>query len=313
MNQLSDLDNIDLNIDRFDTDFQAEAMVARLIEAGYDGEKIHILRQGHSRRAFAKDIADVKLHFSEHDISDHLHVKTNREGIYDMLPEGIFHESVHKKHNSDPEDVVKEVRQHRMEEFHARNFFQVFEMETDYALVLAYLRENEYDNKAGKSHYTDIFLPYWPVLKLLPLKQRALFMDAIPQLHRIRGNYDEIAKTMSMLLEVPLKIKEIKLPAKKADHIFESRLGECRLDVDFVLGNTFDDGQYDIQINIGPIPAKKMVDFLETSTGTIILDFLCMLLFSAQTFVVKEFKIYPEDSAFILDHEDTLLGITTYI
>ena len=318
MNKTKDLlqlEGIGKHINRHDTDFMAEIVAAGLIEAGYADEKIQIVRQGGARRAFSKEIEEINLHFSEHDLKDYLQIKTNRDSIYDVLPEGIFHQPEQKKFNRDKEEIIEEVQKHRMEEFHARKFFRVFETETDYALVLAYLNERQYDKKASNQKYTDIFVSFWQVLKLLNLKQRALFMHTMPLLHEIRSNDSEIENILSVILDVPVKIKYMKFPAKNADSFFESRLRESRLGVDLVLGKMVDDGQSDVQITVGPVSAKKMEYFLETSVGNAILDNLCLLFLPGDTFVKKEFKISPEDSAFILSDENTntFLGINTFI
>jgi hypothetical protein len=309
-----DWEGID-KINVLDTDFRAETFAAGLIEEGYDPDKIHIIRLGGAKRGFAKDIEEINLHFSEYDLEDYLEIKTNKDSIYDILPEGIFHRSLRKKLNQDKEEVIDEIKQHRLEEFYARKFFQLFEVESDYALTLAYLYEIRYDKKISNSNYTDIFVTYWPVLKLLKPKQRVLLMHTIPYLHQIRNNHDEIEKNMSILLEVPIKIENIKLPAKNADNFFESNLDKIRLGIDLVLGKAFDDGQYDLKVTVGPVSAKKMEYFLETSVGNAILDFLCDLFFPGDVFVVKDFKVFPEDAAFVLSHGETntFLGINTFI
>ena len=302
-------------INLLETDFRSEIFVAALIEEGYDPDKIHIIRKGGARRGFAKDIEDINLRFSEYDLDDYLEIKSNTDGIYDTLPEGIFHQSVYKKFNRDKEEIIDEVKQHRLEEFYARKFFQIFEMESDYALTLAYLFEIRFDKKVSNSNYTDIFTVYWPVLKLLKPEQRVLLMHTIPYLHQIRNNFDEVEKNMSILLETPVKIENIKLPAKNADSFFESNLNKSHLGTDLVLGRMFDDGQYDLKVTIGPISAKKMEYFLETSIGNTILNYLCDLFFPGNAFIVKDFKVFPEDAAFILSSEETntFLGINTFI
>jgi hypothetical protein len=312
---LSELENAGKNANSLETDFRAEVLAAGFMEEGYDPDRIRIVRQGGAKRGFSKDIEDVEAHFSEYDLKDYLHIQTNRDSIYDSLPEGIFHQSARKKLNRDKEEILEEIKRHRMEEIYARKFFHVFEMESDHTLVMAYLYEKQYDKKISNSNYTDVFILYWPILKILKPEQRVLFMHIIPYLHRIRNSNDEIEKSMSALLEVPVRIEPVKLPAKNADSFFESKLGESRLGVDLVLGNTFDDGQHDIKVTVGPLSAKKMEYFLEPSVGNTILDFLCKLFLPGDAFVVKDFEVFPEDAAFILsdDNVNTYLGINTFI
>lgn len=309
------LEGVEKYINNTDTDYKAEVYAAYLIEQGFSSERIQIIRKGAAKRGFSKDIEEIKLHFSDQNLKDYLHIEANKESIYDILPEGIFHQPIQKKANKDKEEILDEIRSHRIKEFHARRFFEVFEVEIDHALTQAYLYEIKYDKKISNSNFKDIFTYYWPVLKLLKPEQGILFMHIIPHLHQIRNSHNEIEKTMSLLLDVPVKIERIKLPAKNADSFFESVLNNSRLGIDFVFGKTFDDGMYDIKITIGPESAKKMTNFFEPEIGNQILDSLSQLFFPGDTFVVKEFKVLPKDAAFVLSNEDniTFLGINTFL
>jgi len=82
-----------------------------------------------------------------------------------------------------------------------------------------------------------------------------------------------------------------------------------------VLGNTFDDGLYDIKLVIGPISARRMNFFLKPSLGDTILNMLCDLFFSGNVFIVREFRLIPEDANFVLSTKDqtTYLGLNTFI
>ena len=77
-----------------DTDFKFEVMVDSLIKQGYSPESIRILREGIARRAVSKDIEEVYKQYNENDFTENIHV--NREGIYDILPEGLFHQPLRK-------------------------------------------------------------------------------------------------------------------------------------------------------------------------------------------------------------------------
>lgn len=309
------LEGIEKFINNTDTDYKAEVYGAQLVEQGFDSERIQIIRKGAAKRGFSKDIEEIKLHFSDQDLKDYLHIEANKEGIYDILPEGVFHQPIQKKANKDKEDVLDEIKAHRLKEFHARRFFQVFEVEADHSLIQAYLYEIKYDKKISNSNFTDIFVSYWPIMKLLKPEQCILFMHTIPYLHQIRNNHEEIEKTMSLLLEVPVRIEHIKLPAKNADSFFESVLDDSCLGIDLVLGKAFDDGMYDLKVTVGPVSARKMEYFLEPAVGNKILDFLCLLFFPADIFVTKDFKVLPQDAAFVLSNKErpTFLGINTFI
>lgn len=315
MRKLIDLDSTDKQANTIESDYKAELVAASLVEQGYDIDRIIITREGAARRGFAKDIESLSVQFSQHDLLDYLYIKANKEGIYDILPEGLFHQSSYTKKNKDKEDVLDDIKLHRQKEFFARMFFRPLEIEVDRMLIEANLFETRYDKKISNPNFVNIFLPYWPVLKLLSRKQAIFFMHAISVLHKMRNRYHEIETSMSSILDVPIKIKEIKMPAKEASRYFESKIGDAYLGTDWVLGKCFDDGKYDLHITIGPISAKEMEFFLETATGNTIFDYLCKLFLPGDIFVEKEFKILPKDADFLLSNDEriTYLGINTFV
>ena len=310
-----DLDSTDKQPNTIESDYKAELVAANLVEQKYNLDRIIIIREGAARRGVAKDIEDINIQFSQNDLLDYLYIKTNKEGIYDILPEGLFHKSGYTKKNKDKEDVLDDIKLHRQKEFFARMFFRPLEIEVDRMLVEANLFETRYDKKISNPNFVNVFVQYWPVLKLLKRKQAIFFMHAISVLHKARNRYNEIEVSMSSILDVPIKIKEIKMPAKEASRYFESKIGDTHLGGDWVLGKCFDDGQYDLHITIGPISAKDMEFFLETATGNTILDYLCKLFLPSDVFVEKEFKILPKDAEFLLSNDEriTYLGINTFI
>lgn len=318
-NNKSQLDFSQQHPNELETDFRFEVIAAALVERGYAPEQIRVIREGMDRRGISKDVEDVYQQYSPEDLMDYLYIKVNREGLYDTLPEGLFHKSTYKRSyrdiDSDTEKAMDEIKFHREQEFFARKFFHIFEEASDRMLTDAYLYEARYDRKISNNEFVDLFVYYWPLLKELEHKQAVFFMHIIPILHKIRVDFRSVEEALSYILEVPVKIEQVKLAAKKAARHYESRLGEGRLGVDFVLGETFDDGEYDLKLIIGPISANHMRNFLETAPGYRILEELCTLFFSINLTVVKEFKIDPADCEFILsdDTHSTYLGINSFI
>lgn len=303
----------------FDSDFKFEVVVASLIEQGCDPELIRIIRSGIARRAVAKDIERIEEKYNDVDFREYTHIHVNREGIYDILPEGLFHKQIHRQRfrdaQSDTEDAVEQIKIHREQEFFARRFFQVFEQSIDQMLVEVYQTEMRYDRKTTDKEFVELFFQYWSVLKLLEHRQAVAFMYVIPLLSRIRQHLDEVSESLTLILDVPVSIGKIKLPVKKADSQFESHLGKAGLGENLVLGDTFDDGIDDLKITIGPVSAGRMRGFLETAHEHTILLMLLDIFLPDETFFILNYKIDPEDSIFTLsdEHQSTYLGINSFI
>ena len=111
-----------------DTDFKAELYGALLSEAGFDTAQIMMVRDGNNLSNVSKDIRSVK-HRNHVGIAEgaYIELKTNRRGIYDSLPEGLFHEALFPGKVKDLGLILEEMQQHRNEEFFIRRFFSLLE------------------------------------------------------------------------------------------------------------------------------------------------------------------------------------------
>lgn len=312
-----ELEGISKSANSIESDYKSEIIAANLVIQGYDPNRIFLIRKGAMRRGFAKDIEHIDLQFSEHDLQDYLNIHTNRESIYDILPEGLFHQPLHKSKSKQKDDIIDEIKHHRQEEFFARKFFQLFEVEIDRSLSNAYLWELGFDKKISNKNFTNIFLSYWPILKKFNSRQAIIFIYVISILHKIRNKHSEVEDIISIILDVPVTISPTKISHKNVDpSSYKSQIGVAGLGVDFVLGDVFDDGIDDLKVTIGPISAQKMEYFMAPNEGGFVLDKLCDLLLTADAFVVKDFKLSSEGSVFILSGNNTAisqLGLNTFL
>ena len=133
-----------------DTDFKAELYGALLSEAGFDTAQIMMVRDGNNLSNVSKDIRSVK--YRNHvGIAEgtYIELKTNRRGIYDSLPEGLFHEALFPGKVKDLGLILEEMQQHSNEEFFIRRFFSLLESEVDREGIQAQLLELRYDKKTN--------------------------------------------------------------------------------------------------------------------------------------------------------------------
>ena len=119
-----DLSNI--LADTFDVDFKAEVIAAELIDNHVPAEQIMILMLGARKRAFSKDVDTVKDEMSDYNNKEYTLITTHKEGIYDMLPQGLFHSPTLPKNATTQKEVIDNIKKHRVEESNARRFFLPF-------------------------------------------------------------------------------------------------------------------------------------------------------------------------------------------
>lgn len=314
--RIIDLENTRKRANDLFTDIKAEVFAAYLIEQGFPADYIAILRKGHAKRGWDKDIEGLSIDYSQSDLKDYLNVRVNRAGIYDILPEGLFHSAARNKRlNKDKEEIIDEIKMNRREEFFARRFFHFFENELDLTAVKVFLDEAKYDKRLSNPNFINVFVSSWPVLKLLERRQAIFFLHTIAFLEKIRNNYNEIAEAMAYILDVSIHIAQVKTQHEDVGNETHSVLGSHKMGVDWVLGRSFDDGLFDLKVSLGPLSGEEMRNFLPGSSGSIVLDYLCKLFLPANLFIIKEYIIEKKDAVFRLSKEEhsSYLGINTFL
>lgn len=106
------------------SDIRAEILIADLIDKGIDLEKIFVIPEGLFNRNYSKDVLDVHVDVVRNVIAFQL----TRDGLYDLLPQGLFH-PVNRLGNKDAKERKKEFEKQKHEELNARKFFSPFDNE----------------------------------------------------------------------------------------------------------------------------------------------------------------------------------------
>ncbi|MCH5720992.1 hypothetical protein [Niabella hibiscisoli] len=109
----------------FKTAFLAEAVFASLEEAGHGASDIKAFNKGGFKKGFSNDVEQVLIEESGNRVS--FEMALNRDGIYDLLPEGLFHQSKGNTRVNSVQDAVEEHKQFKEEEKLARKFFTPLE------------------------------------------------------------------------------------------------------------------------------------------------------------------------------------------
>lgn len=300
-----------------DTDFRAELFAALLTEAGFDIGQIVMVREGNCGGHVSKLIATVAYR-SLFDIAEspYIEITTRRPGIYDLLPEDLFHSPAYAGKVRDKANILKEIKQHREEEFFIRRLFRLFENEVDRGGIESQLLELRYDKKNKYRNYVDIFSAYWSVIGRMPIRNALLLVRIIPHIHLIRNSLEEIGKALSLILDAPVKV----VPKKGKKHISaerSSRIGCMRLGTSSVNTGVFCDAETDLSVHVGDIPAGEVERFLPGNLSRRMLTGLADIFFGAD----KEFSVtvgvVPAERKAFLKSADNIypcyLGINTYL
>lgn len=301
------------DINTLDTDFRAEVVVAGLLKAEQDEDRIVIVRQRGNMRDVSKDVSKTEYVYSDYDLLEYLYIYTNRLGIYDSLPEGIFHQPENSRRLRSTEDVVREIRSQREEEKLARRFFRPFEMAIDQLLVDAQLYEQKFDKAHVYGNLCNILKEQWHILRYMNLRQGILFLRIVPLIAEVLQDYEKMGAVMSIILNCPVCIKE----GRKSDKVLPDRekngLGKFKLGVNFVLGKIVESDNPDLNIVIGPINTIEMKSFRSNGNNKQILKRLIDMIIPFDRNKNIEYRLSKTDTKFRLSGKGhaTYLGINT--
>ena len=229
-----DNSTIEMNYNKLQTDFKAEAVAVNLLKYHRSVSNIFIERIGINDRAYLKAIKSISSHYLGFD-EEVLNIKTYREGIYDYLPEGLFHPPSLNTSRKNVESVVKEIRKQKRVEEDARKFFRPFELEIFFTEISALLKEYDFDLASETDSLLHIFSELWPIIKMLDKQNAYIFLHILPFFHNIRGDKRWFERCMTAFLKVPV---EITFTPNEIDRMKEDDssilLGNSRLGVTYI-------------------------------------------------------------------------------
>jgi type VI secretion system protein ImpH len=302
---------------KFNTDFKAVAYAAEVIEQGnFAADEVVVLPVGPQERAFTKEIAEVSTYKSVYRNRQMLAIRINREGLYDMLPEGLFHEPPSPSERLDEGAMVKDIKQRREEEKEARRFFAPLETELYHIRTVVELYENRLDKKSEYDELVSIFLKEWKEFKCFTNQQMVVLMHVLPVIHEQRNNLPFISTVLSIMFNINFKL-EYQLQTndrQQGAQQLQTKLGSGVLGVNFIAGY-LKEPEEELKITIGPLTAKQMLSFLPGTRSAEALAVLLSYFVPLQTSYRSDFVVEPDYKKILLGatEENSCLGFTTYL
>lgn len=300
-------------LNTLETDFRAETIAAGQISSGRQSDKVLLVRRQGDKRNVYKDIDKLETEYSGYDLLEYLYIYTNRKSIYDTLPEGVVHQPESNRKQRYREDIIREIKSHRQEEFHARRFFRPFEMAVDSLLIHAQEYEQHFDKAFFYDNLRSIFENHWDILRYMNVRQALLYIRIIPVIPEVSSSLELMSKVMGIILECRVTIKEGRKSVHELDPADRVPLGKWNLGINSVLGKKAESDDFDLDITIGPIGYEKMRRFKTDDVSGKVLIKLADKLIPFDRYYNIGYKVIKSDTAFRLSDEThtAYLGINT--
>lgn len=304
--------------DTFDADFKAEVIAAELIDNNVPAEQIMILMLGSRKRAFSKDVDTVTEEVSDYNNKDYTLITTHKEGIYDMLPQGLFHSPTLPKKAASLKEITDNIKKQRVEEANARRLFLPFEAAINHLRIQMALFESRLDKGAHHNDLVSLFKNHWRIFEYLDTAQSDVFLQVLPLIHDMRDDYEAAAVVIELLLAVPVKITGRQQQSLKCDNPVFSGLNDTQLGVNFTTGNeVYNGGEDEIVVTIGPIDNGRLKQFMPGKKNDTILQALCDYLLPVHVDVITHFELFGTEKAMRLADADndfnSTMGLSTFI
>lgn len=301
-------------------DIKAEAIIGDLIQNGFLNDDFIAIHDGSFKRRYGRDIdfsEELKLENGQKITGIHL----NRDGLYDSLPEGLFHQKTGapQKESDKVSGVSKKLK---AEEKAARNFFLPFENEIFFQRIHLELEERKILSRFSENLFDDIFPEFWNLDKTLDRKYIRRMVMFLHFSHQIAGNLNLTAKCLESILKenVTVKVKKSKGPVNMEmgdlNQILKSSLlGSVELGNDFVSCSDSDSISTTIEFNIGPLKSTDVCEYLVKGSASNFLSCFYDYFLPADLDVLTNILIAQENQHFVLvpNGKGTVLGYETAI
>lgn len=301
-------------INQLPTDIRVEVLLADLLESGFSMEDMVVSPAGLFRRNFQHDVGKADMLEMPRNSQKKLRLAVNRDGLYDALPEGLFHQPTQSKASNNKREVLREIKRQQERETAARKFFLPLEQEYYRLRVKLVLEERKYLLDGDSVFEGDLFSEFWGFPSFLTPAQVRNLLYLLPVMHRIVGDWEQVKLCFETILESAVEIV-MGHPFRHSVPQAVPALGEARLGVDSVMGGEYEEVYQSVLIRIAPTSPEKIRPYLPGGVGEQLIGYLSRYLLPLETDYRIEIMVPAGCQDFPLTEEphSSRLGYTTYL
>lgn len=264
--------------------------------------------RGTFRRGYSRDVLTLKR-LAE--FGGRICFDLSRAGLFDTLPEQLFHSPDNDAKARDGEDMAEDVRRRRREEEAARKFFLPLEQEFYRLRLLTELEERKSLLTGDDRHLNPVLTAFWSLDECFDNRQKMLLLLLLPLANRIVNDFPLTAACLSLVAGEPVGIR--RTPPKEVEVPEElwPELGVQRLGLDWTLGTSFRAATQSLEVAVGPVSAARLDAWLPGGEGRRALYRLFDYFLPAEADVTMTVALRPEDEGF--DLSEAALGYATVL
>ena len=295
-------------------DIRGEVIVSDLLKSGdlKDGQFV-IEKEGQFSRAYRFDVLDSSVTDFDYDSTQILKLNLSRDSLYDMLPEGMSHDSKNDTPGKGVDTMIKEYNLRKKQQKSARAFFQPFENEFFGYGVETEIFERSFLSDLNGSNAPDMFYDFWNISRDFPPVLVSKFIRLLPFAYKIVGNISQATHILSVLLEEQVEVSDRDYQ-QYADESQGISLCKTLLGLDTITGTRYDDYSKHLDIKIGPLRNSSFTDFIHQGEKKKFVDMFYEHFFPIEV-EITTIILLPEDKKKFefSDTTNAVLGYNTCI
>jgi len=285
-------------------DIRLEVLLAEILSEDAVLDDIVVMSNSLFTRNFHRDIEKTGEIQFEQSRKRKLYFLVNREGIYDRLPEDLFHQPIDADGRTDKDAVIRDMKTQEEIEKSSRLFFLPIEQE--------FYRQRlriESEEKSFLSDASSSLNELWNLPLILDDAQRSKLCTFMPVLNKITGNLELTGFLLEHIYGSPVEITESEPCTQKIQRA--PLLQECRLGIDTVLGGEVSSLQSSVTVKIFIPDLKNLAAYMPGGEKLRQMELLCSLFIPWEKDIVYETAL-ADAVPFITEEETSYFGILNY-
>ncbi len=308
-------------------DLRLEVILAELLAYGYAFDDFLVQPVGLFSRRYRRDLGTVRDEQFErsHRPVVRTVLEVHREGLYDALPQQLFHQPGSGAAGAPPgvRGMVEDIRTQRRKEKATRLFFLPFEQEFFRCRVRIEQEERRYFSNLSARWYNDAMAHFWGIAEAdLPAGPLTNLLYLLPLAHGIVGDLPRTQQCFENVLGLPVRLR-VAAPLRHA-LVADERgraapaatgitLGNLTLGRDLVLGGDYQETLPALEITLSGLSVAELESYLHAGWQARALAVLCEHFVAFETDTQMQYDMAAAETRFQLGEgeEAAILGFTT--
>jgi type VI secretion system protein ImpH len=306
-------------------DLRIEVILAELLTIGYAFDDFLVRPVSLFARRYRRDLGNVSEEAFErgHRPVVRTVLEVHREGLYDALPQQVFHQpgSSNSEHPPGIRAMVEDSRAQRRKEKATRRFFLPFEQEFFRCRVHIEQEERRYFTSLSSRWYNEALARFWGLTDAgLPPTALTNLLYLLPLACNIVGDLPRTRRCFESVLGQPVQLRVVApqyhaLPGVAASSTTPASgtLGNLALGRDLVLSGDYQETLPALEISLLGLTVAQLEMYLAGEWPAKALALLCEYFVAFETDVVMRYEMATTAPEFRLGEGDAapVLGFTT--